>query len=571
MNIPSRFFTALLLVCVLVLSACGGGSDSQTTDTDTTVDPIRVNAGASFSLDENQSADLLGGSSGGNGAITYAWQSDASVVITHPDTTVTNATVLAPNLTQTTVFTLTLVATDADGSQQSDSIELTVNPVNIAPTAVIQANQIAGYNANQFPVSSQITLNGSSSSDADPQTADAAIVAYNWQQVAGPGLLAGIDSSQSSISLIAPLLDTDQQATFRLTVTDQEQENASTDYTVTLLSQQQTIPELSVSAMRNVFSGELVALSASASSIAPDASPFTASWTQNASGQISDPSAFDTVATSPLVLTDTTVTYQISATDSFRNTVSAQTEGIVYAPLTRLINDTGMTLFANESQLSNQHQNDYPGQDASYGADRQTASGQVIKVGEGEQGFDFTRLDDNGDAVENPSFDFSCVRDNVSGLIWQVKENQDSSQLNYVEQTFTWYLEDENGNFPGELNPNASTCNVQSQSCNTQAYIEAINSQGLCGFFDWRLPSPNEMQSIVHYGKATPPMVDSTFFPYLGGSNATPLWYWTRQSSADGVSNDTARNAWAYDMNTGNDGFLDKSSARYVLLVRAGR
>ncbi|MFT6269571.1 MAG: hypothetical protein ACJAVV_002397 [Alphaproteobacteria bacterium] len=573
----SRYILGLLLaLMLLMLNACGGGSDGVTApDVNPPPVPIRVNAGASASVDENQTINLLGGSSGGEGAPTYEWQTDTSVQITHADTSITNAILVTPSVTQVTMFSVTLVATDTAGAQQSDTITITVNPINIPPTAIVQANQIEGYSNNQFPVTSSIILDGSASSDADPQTNDAAIVAYNWQQIAGPSLLAGINSTLSTITLVSPTINENQQATFRLTVTDQEQASSSIDSTITLLAQQQSNVEVEATPVRSVFSGELVMLSATVSSLAPDARPFSAQWTQNGAAntnaQLNDPTAFITVATSPLVLTDTTIAYQITATDSFRNSDSNQVDGVVFAPVTRVINDSGVTSFANETQLSMLHQNDYPGQDASYGADRQTASGQVIKVGEGEQGFDFTRLDNNGDAIENPSFVFACVRDNVTGLVWQVKENQDANSLNNVDQTFTWYREADNGNFAGDLNAGAFSCNVQSLACNTKAYVDEVNNEGLCGFFDWRLPELNDLQSIIHYGKSTLPLVDSTFFPFLGTSNGQPLWYWTRQSSADGVSNDIARNAWAYDMNTGTDGFLDKTLSQRVILVRAGR
>jgi hypothetical protein len=566
-----RFFSILLLaITLLSLSACGGG-DTQTADDSSSSQAIRVNAGANIILNENQSAEVEGGSSGGEGAITYEWQSDASIVITHNDTSLTNATLLAPSVTQLTVYSLTLIATDTAGSQQSDTITVSVSPVNISPVAIVEVNQIAGYANNEFPLNAQIVLNGSNSSDADPQTNDAAIIDYNWQQIAGPNLLAGIDSNSSSISLVAPTLNENQQAQFRLTVTDQEQATTSIDYTIILLSQQNTIPEISVNEVRSVFSGELVVLSAEATSNAPGAEPFTASWTQNSTAQINDTSAFSTAAISPMVLSDTIVVYQITASDSFRNTVSAQVEGVVYAPVTRVLNDTGVTSFADSSQLSEVYQNDFPGQDASFGADRQTASGQVIKVGEGEEGFDFTRLDNNGDAVENPDFTFSCVRDNVSGLVWQVKDGLNTSDISYTEQTFSWYSEEDNGNFEGSINAGATSCNIDSQNCNTQAYADELNNQGLCGFYDWRLPNTSELQSIIHYGQTTPPLVDNTFFPNLGNSDDGPLWYWTNQSSADGVRDDIARNAWAYDMTSGTDGFIDKTLPQRVILVRAGR
>ena len=553
------------------LSACGSGGSEDTPAPNPPVKALLVNAGSNISVNENESVMLLGGSSGGNGAITYQWQTDASIQITHSDTSLTDAVLVAPNATQTTDYSISLVATDAVGTQNTDTIVLTVNPVNEAPTALVQVNQISGYALNQFPVTAQITLDGSASSDIDPQTNDAPITEFQWQQIAGPSLLAGIDTSQSSITLVSPIINESQQATFRLSVTDQEQAISSTDYSVTLLSQDKTIGQVVLASIRSVFSGELVVLSASASTLAPDALPFTGMWSNNSTAIISDATAFNTVATSPLLTENRTLTYTFSATDSFRNSVSAQVEAQVFAPVTRVINDTGANSFANANSMSSSHQNDYPGQDASYGADRQTASGQVIKVGSGEQGFDFTRLDNNGDAVENPSFSFSCVRDNVTALVWQVKDGEDASSINYAEQNFTWFAENDNGNFAGELNALSTSCNVASQNCNTQAYIEQINTQGQCGFFDWRLPTPNELQSIIHYGKANPPMVDNVFFPYLGNNLQQIIWYWTSQTSADGVNSDIANNAWAYDIQSGNDGFLLKSSEQRVILVRAGR
>jgi hypothetical protein len=577
-----RYFSILLTAATIVLlSACGGSSDVTAPEVQPLPAPLKVNAGANVSVNEGQNVTLLGGSSGGQGAPTFAWTLSGNAEITHADTSLTNATFAAPSVTQTTVLLVTLTATDTAGATLSDTINITVNPVNLLPTALIQANQISGYNMNEFPLASVIVLDGSGSSDEDPQTSQAPIAAYNWQQIAGPNLMAGVSSTGSTLRLVAPALNDKQQAVFRLTVTDQEQAISSVDYTLTLLSQAQTNIDLLASPMRSVFSGELTILEASASSIAPDAAPFFAMWEQvSPSGEqatlaatniaiVQDATAFITSAITPVVAANTTINYQVSATDSFRNIATAQAQGVVYAPLARVINDTGVLMFASSNEYSVFHQTDYPGQDASYGGDRQVASGTISKMGEGEQGFDFTRLDAQGNPSDNAIF--ACARDNVTGLVWQVKDDQDTTSLNYIEQSFTWYSESDNGNFAGALNSGSIACNVQSQACNTQAYIDAINTQGLCGVFDWRLPSLLELQSIVHYGKTEPPATDTGFFPFLGTSNNEPLWYWTQQSSAEGVANDIARNAWAYDMNSGGDGFLDKTSQQRVILVRAGR
>lgn len=559
-------------LCLLVYG-CGGSSDSGDL---VPVDPIRVNAGPSISINENETAEINGGSSGGTGAITYAWQADASIVIDLPDSTSPSATLTAPSLLQTTQYTISLLATDASGSQQSGSFTLTVNPVNISPTARITSNQIADYGNRQFPVTSLIQLDGSTSSDEDPQTSDAPISQFNWQQIAGPSLLAGINTTQDSIQLVSPIIDNTAQVTIRLTVSDQELATSSIDINLTLLGQSSTLPSVVISPLRDVFSGEIVKLQAVASSLAPNAGPFSAAWQAAPSSQINNAqinavNEFSTHAVSPLVTADTNIIYTLEAQDSFSNIATAQTSSQVFAPVSRVVNDTGVIQFASNDSVLSTYQESFAGQDADYGADRQTASGQVIKVGDGDQGFDFTRLDDNGDVIDNPSFTFNCVRDNVTGLIWQVKDNINTTNINYVDQTFTWYSQVDNGNFEGDINVGSTSCNTTNAQCNTQAYIDQVNAQGLCGFFDWRLPKPRELQSIVHYGKTSSPLVDTVFFPFWGGSSTQQLWYWTAQSSADGVSDDTARAAWAFDMQTGNDAFLAKISEQRVILVRAGR
>lgn len=566
MNV-ARLNLVWILLIALCVSACGSG-DGGSNDG---VDPILVNAGSDITIDENLTVSLFGGSSGGEGDITYSWSAEPTIDIVHEDTSVTNASLIAPTVTQTTLYTISLVASDANNSSTTDSIVLTVLPVNILPVASISVAQIDGYNTNEFPTGAIIDLDASESSDADPQTDDAEITAYLWQQIAGPNLLANIDTSLSTISIVSPSLSENTSAMFRVTVSDQASATSSTDVTITLLSQAQTLPTASATLPRTVFAGELIVLEAEASSDAPDAAPFSALWTSDDSWIITDTLSFETYAQAPLVSEDSSSLISVNIEDSFRNGVSVEIETQIYAPITRLINDTGISQFANASANTSEFQIDFAGQDAQYGADIQFSSNAISKVGDGEAGFDFTRLDNNGDVLDDEDIEFNCVRDNTSGLIWQVKSNTDTSHINYVEQVFTWYDDENNGNVEGSLNADSSACNLESAQCNTQAYIEQINSVGLCSLFDWRLPTPSELQSIIHYGKTAAPMVDEEFFPFWGAGEDETLWYWTSQSSADGVSEDLARNAWAFDMNTGNDGFLDKTSENYLILVRAGR
>lgn len=552
----------------MCLFACsGGGEESNASET------LRVNAGADQSLDEELSGNLQGASSGGNGVITYSWTSDSTdITIEHPDTAVTTATFVAPSVKTTTNFLFTLTATDTDNTQASDTLILTVNPVNLDPVARIAAADISGYESLEYPMTSTIALSGSASSDADPfDTSSSEIASYLWQQIAGTSLLIGIDTVQESIELTAPELDESETITIRLTVTDQEGATDSQDLDLTILAERYTLPEAQIRATRDIFIGELVRLEGSASSLSDDAAPYTASWSDELGSEFDDSDSIQTFLTAPMVSETTVNSIELAIEDSFRNTATASVSIQVFPYTTRLMNDTGVTALFDGSELGEDWSLDYAGQDAEYGADRQVLSDVLSKIGDGNAGFDFTRLDNNGDSVEDADESFECVRDNVTGLIWQVTNDVDAAATNYYDQSFTWYSDSDNGNVEGSLNTDSASCNVTNQQCNTSDYITEVNSSGLCGFFDWRLPTPAELQSIIHYGKDTSPLVDEDFFSNFTSEETDELWYWTNQSSADGVSDDLANNAWAFDFNNGNDGFLLKSTEQRVILVRAGR
>ena len=70
--------------------------------------------------------------------------------------------------------------------------------------------------------------------------------------------------------------------------------------------------------------------------------------------------------------------------------------------------------------------------------------------------------------------------------------------------------------------------------CNTQAYIAAVNAQGLCGHNDWRMPTQEELVSLLDYGRTdvTQPMIDPDYFPHTSSSVDFP--YWTALGSASG-------------------------------------
>jgi len=579
-NIVSANKHVLTLVMIIMVSACGGGTSSDGgSGTNTT---LVINAGPDATVTEGASFALDAQVSGGNGEYTYSWSSSPVLSIIHDDTSVASASFEAPAVTQNTAYTLTVSVNDTAGNTASDERVITVSPVNIAPVASISVPSWSGLDTNTFPGGVEITLDGSASSDADAANSASQIATYTWTQTAGTNVISGVTTNISTLTITTPLINVTESLSFELVVTDAEGASDAELVTLVVQSQSETLPTADAGFSQAVFGGEVIVLEGTAQTSIPDAQPLTYLWEQsgevatnadphvrNALMQVDDNDALSTFAIAPLVTQETIVTYTLSVRDANGNIVEDAIRVSVKPLPTPLINDTGVLRQATSTAVVAQgiQQNLWPGQDGQRGADVIDQNGYVEKAGRGKAGFDFTRLNQNGDEQDASTSTFSCVRDNVTGLIWEVK--RDDGGLQDKDSTYSWYSDEVNGGFEGDVNGTTTACALT--NCNTQAYVEAINGQGLCGFFDWRMPTHQELFSIMHLGLTSGVAVDEDYFPNTGTVSSTPIWYWTSVPSADGVNSDDAQNAWALDFESGVDNFLNKSTAGYVRLVRAGR
>ncbi len=227
------------------------------------------------------------------------------------------------------------------------------------------------------------------------------------------------------------------------------------------------------------------------------------------------------------------------------------------------LNDTGITWGGdyptgnNSTCTSNitASQDCHQGRDATHNDDS-----------DGHAGFSFTKLDANGASLPASTTSWSCVQDNVTGLVWEVKT--DDGGLHDRLDTFTWYNTDSatNGGASGDEG-NGDTCygynSVEPASyCNTQAYVARVNQAGWCGYHDWRMPTMEELRSLVDYSLLPPgPTIDKDYFPNQFASEV-----WVSSASANSSSS-----AWVLDFAYGRDGKFDKVSHHYVRLVRSGQ
>lgn len=217
-------------------------------------------------------------------------------------------------------------------------------------------------------------------------------------------------------------------------------------------------------------------------------------------------------------------------------------------------NDTGIYWCANNAENFLACEVDgFAGQDGDYGRDALARIGQLKKVGSGAAGFDFTKLDADGNALPETAKVWSCVRDNYTGLIWEVKTNEGG--LRDWRHSYTWYNPDSSTNGGDQGVKNGGSCS--GSACDTYSFVQEVNRRGLCGATDWRMPTRVELLSIVHNGVAEP-SIDTVFFP-----NTRQAFYWTSSASAN-----NSEHAWLVHFSDGGSTDVVKDDDGRVRLVR---
>lgn len=231
------------------------------------------------------------------------------------------------------------------------------------------------------------------------------------------------------------------------------------------------------------------------------------------------------------------------------------------------LNDTGIHWCSNADTLNYL---DCPvsgleGQDGEFGRDASARMGAITKIGDGAAGFDFTKIATDGSvlAIQNVAWDvngteaagsqWSCVRDNITGFIWEVKTTD--GDLRDSENYYYWYNPDSNTNGGWAGSPPFS-----GSTPDTYVLVQAVNAQGLCGANDWRLPTRKELLSIVHSGRNLP-TIDITYFPH-----AISAEFWSSSPSAT-----DSNNAFSVSFGDGMISSDQKNSRKAVRLLRSGQ
>ncbi|MBA2490765.1 MAG: tandem-95 repeat protein [Gammaproteobacteria bacterium] len=285
------FRGVLVLLLVAVLPACGfvdsGGSQA----------PPPASAGPDRTVQEASRVLLDASSLVDVGSIAaFQWrQSGGAPAIELQNATTAIASFAAPPVTQRAILEFTLTTVDEFGTDNSATVEITIND---KPTAEAGASRRA-------TVGGEVMLRGGASADTDGR-----IATFLWQITGTQETLTG----PTPRFTLSPTAQSGDRFTIRLTVTDDDGGRATDTVTITA----DEPPVANAGANQSETEGQRVTLDG-ARSTDPDGEPLRFQWVQTDGGRPVTLAGATTATPSfvaPQVSTPRALTFELTVTDS---------------------------------------------------------------------------------------------------------------------------------------------------------------------------------------------------------------------------------------------------------------
>ena len=283
-----------------------GGSSTDTVSV--TLNAVNAtptaNAGLDQGVNEQVTVNLDGSASDdSDGAIVlYSWSQTAGTAVTLNNAATITPSFTAPTISAIETLIFELTVTDNEGGSSTDTVSVTLNAVNVKPTANAGLDQ--GVNEQVA-----VNLDGSASDDSD-----GTIVLYSWSQTAGTAVTLN-NAATATPSFTAPTVSETETLLFELTVTDNEG-GSSTDTVSVTMSAVNATPTTNAGMDQNIDEEVIVNLDGSASDDS-DGTIASYSWTQTAGTVVilNNAATATPSFTAPTVSETETLTFELTITD----------------------------------------------------------------------------------------------------------------------------------------------------------------------------------------------------------------------------------------------------------------
>lgn len=548
MNCLSNNFKTWLLPIIILFTLAGCSEPSSNDKSAANI--ASVNAGGNLNVLEGLPFTLSATVYPEGGTLSWT-QTKGPMLAGLPVTGANDVELTAPDVATNTELQFVAKYVSEDGQLVEDTLVVLVEYVNSPPIAVIDTLNTNTPPYNTYEV---VTLSGENSFDQDGE-----VIAYQWQQLnARADIPVNITSTlnQSQLTFTAPFVSQITTLTFQLMVTDNHGLSATNEIDVQIASAQSAIAA-NAGDDQTVDEFERVTIDASAS--VSSVSAVSCFWQQQSgsTATITDPNACITDFIAPDVDAFESLKFVVTVTDLNNNAASDDMLVHVRPKNLGVLHDTGITQCFDNQGLIQCGGSLFARQDADHGRD--AIYPLLDKAGTGAKSFDYTKFDVNGDEIGDNDLVFNCVRDNFTGLIWEVKAIPAIPQFSSLRGAENFYSLDQS-QLP------LSSC-PSDENCGVEVYINSINSQTYCGGANWRLPTFSELMNILDYSRLEQrTLLDPNYFPYQpDNASLGHSFYWVSDTSAEGGAKSFN---WVIDIATGDDSNILNSDVAYIMLVR---
>jgi hypothetical protein len=532
-----------LLVLSMVTSCSDSSSGSNSAE-----DLASVNAGIDSTVLEGETITLDATVYPDGGTVIWT-QLSGDYIDGFPTTDELTVEVVAQSVSLDSELVFSAEYTSLDGQIVYDEVTVQVTNIDYDPISVISLEDDDSEPFNSYET---ITVSGTGSYDQDGE-----VSGYLWSQIdTNESLTFVSDTSSSELQFKAPFVATITTFTLQLTVTDNEGFQGINTIDIQIAA---ATGPIAANAGEDQAVDEYTTVTLNASDSGSSVSEVSCVWEQTYGSNVTidDTESCITTFIAADVDTEEDMIFTVTVIDTAANTDSDDAIITVTPINLGLLHDTGITTCFNDSEEIDCDDSDFPEQDADTGRD--AISDLLDKTGDGPRSYDFTKFDANGDELDNDSLIFSCVRDNFTGLIWEVKQSASIPEFENLRGAENYYSMDDS------QDPLVS-CPSDS-SCGQDVLISSVNDAGFCGGANWRLPTYLELLNLMDYND-----VDNGYLLPSDFFTETPdvavlghKFYWVSDGSAEGGTTDFN---WVLDLATGDDSAILTSSLAYVILVR---